>query len=100
MSSINHKSDAAKRGQAAMIQIGVSIPKIYPHVQVRHAGGAVMNYPASSQVVLHQNKIHTYFNSTTSTQNVLGSSGFVDVRLPAQALQVITGVTLELKLSN
>jgi hypothetical protein len=59
-----------------------------------------MNYPASSQVVLHQHKIHTYFNSTTSTQNVLGSSGFVDVRLPAQALQVITGVTLELKLSN
>ena len=59
-----------------------------------------MNYPASSQVVLHQNKIHTYFNSTTSTQNVLGSSGFVDVRLPAQALQVITGVTLELKISN
>ena len=30
----------------------------------------------------------------------MGSSGFVDVRLPAQALQVITGVTLELKLSN
>ena len=100
MSSINHKIDAGKRGQAALIQVGVSIPKIYPHIQVRHAGGTVMNYPASSQVVLHQNKIHTYFNSTTSTQNVLGSSGFVDVRLPAQALQVITGVTLELKLSN
>ena len=100
MSNIDHKTDAAKRGSAALIQVGVSIPQIYPHIPVRHAGGAVMNYPASSQVVLHQHKIHTYFNSTTSTQNVLGSSGFVDVRLPAQALQVITGVTLELKLSN
>ena len=97
---VNHKQEASKRGAASLIQVGVSVPQLYPHVPVRHLGGSVMNYPASSQVVLHQHKIHTYFNSTTSTQNVLGSSGFVDVRLPAQALQVITGVALELKLSN
>ena len=98
--SVNHQSLAAKRGQAATFHTGVSLQKIYPHVQVTTANGQSSNLPTSSQLVLHQNTEDRYFAAISGTANALTQSGYVDIRIPAGAGGVCRAMTLEFNISN
>ena len=91
---------AKKRGSAALAHVGVALQKIYPHSRVTHSDGQSLNYPNSSQLVLHQNEEDRYFQATTGTADALKQASFVDVRLPAGSLQLVKGMTLELKILN
>ena len=91
---------AKKRGSAALAHVGVALQKIYPHSRVTHSDGQSLNYPTSSQLVLHQNEEDRYFQATTGTADALRQASFVDVRLPAGSLQLVKGMTLELKITN
>ena len=79
-----------RRGPGAAAHVGVRVPQIYPHTRVGE-----YNYPNSSQVTLHQSEQDVLFTSTTATDGVLAQGSFVDIRLPAGACSVITGMTLE-----
>jgi hypothetical protein len=100
MSSIDHHKQNAKRGSSALAHTGVAIPELYPHRKVRHSHGEVLNYPISSQTVLHKATTHTIYPSTSATDNALASGGFVDVRIPAGSLQVVKGMTIALEIEN
>ena len=91
---------AKKRGSAALAHVGVALQKIYPHSRVTHSDGQSLNYPNSSQLVLHQNEEDRFFQATTGTADALRQASFVDVRLPAGSLQLVKGMTLELKITN
>jgi hypothetical protein len=100
MSSLNHHAANAKRGPSALAHTGVSHGELYPHRKVRHSSGETLNYPVSSQTVLHKTTTHTIFQSTSSTDNCFSSGGFVDVRIPAGSLQVIKQVVIALEIEN
>jgi hypothetical protein len=100
MSSTNFMDAARKRGSAALAHVGVALQKIYPHSRVTHSDGQSLNYPNSSQLVLHQNEEDRFFQATTGTADALKQASFVDVRLPAGSLQLVKGMTLELKILN
>lgn len=100
MSSLDHHKQNAKRGSSALAHTGVTHANLYPTRPVRHSHGETLNYPVSSQVVLHKTTQHTIFQSTTATDGQLSSGGFVDVRIPAGSLQVVKGMTLQLELEN
>ena len=100
MSSIDHHKANARRGGSALAHTGVSHAELYPHRKVRHSHGEVLNYPVSSQTVLHKSTVHTIFQSTSSTENAFSSGGFVDVRIPAGTLQVVKQWTIALEIDN
>jgi hypothetical protein len=100
MSGLDHHKQNAKRGPAALAHTGVSIPELYPHRKVRHAHGETLNYPVSSQTVLHKTNSHTVYQTTSSTENSLTSGGFADIRIPAGSLQVVKQWTIVLELEN
>ena len=79
-----------RRGPGAAAHVSVRVPQIYPHTRVGD-----YNYPNSSQVTLHQSEQDVLFTSTTATDGALATGSFVDIRLPAGACSVITGMTLE-----
>ena len=80
-----------RRGPGATAHVGVKIPSMYPHSKVNDT-----NYPNSSMVVLHQNEQDVLFTSTMATDGALVTGGFTDIRIPAGACSVITGMTLEI----
>jgi len=100
MSSLNHHSANAKRGGSALAHAGVSHSELYPHRKVRHSHGETLNYPVSSQTVLHKTTTHTIFQSTSSTDTAFSSGGFVDVRIPAGTLQVVKQWVIALEVVN
>ena len=100
MSSLDHHKANAKRGASALAHVGVSHGSLYPHRAVRHAHGETLNYPVSSQTILHKTTTHSIFQSTSSTENAFTSGGFVDIRIPAGTLQVVKGFTLALEIQN
>ena len=67
---------------------------------MRHAHGETLNYPVSSQTVLHKTTTHTVYQTTSSTEGALSSGGFCDVRIPAGSLQVVKQWTIALELEN
>ena len=96
-SNIDHLAGAIKRGPAAMSHAGTHVKNLYPHQQVRHSDGSTTNFPASSQLVLHQSEIDTVFTANTATESCLSQGGFVDVRIPAGSTGIITHATLEMR---
>jgi len=97
--SVDHLASAAKRGPSALDHVGVSVPVLYPHVAKKMSHGST-NFPAGSQVVLHQHETHTTFPASTSIENILSSGGFVDIRIPAGAARAMTGITIHLQIEN
>ena len=100
MSSLDHHKQNAKRGPSALAHTGVSHGELYPFRKVRHSSGETLNYPVSSQTVLHRTCTHTVYQTTSSTEGALTSGGFVDVRIPAGSLQVVKNFTIALELEN
>ena len=100
MSSLNHHAQNAKRGPSALAHTGVSHAELYPHRKVRHAHGETLNYPVSSQTVLHKSTTHTVFQSSSSTETAFSSGGFVDVRIGAGSLGVVKQFVIALEVEN
>ena len=100
MSSLNLHLANAKRGPSALAHTGVAHGELYPHRAVRHSHGEVLNYPVSSQTILHKNTTQTVFLSTSSTENMLSSGGFCDIRIPSGSLQVVKQFTINLEIMN
>ena len=100
MSSLDHHKANAKRGPSALAHTGVSHAELYPHRKVRHAHGETLNYPVSSQTVLHKSTTHTIYQSTSSTENAFSSGGFVDVRIGAGSLGVVKQFVIALECEN
>jgi hypothetical protein len=100
MSGLDHHKQNQKRGPAALAHTGIAIPELYPHRKVRHAHGETLNYPVSSQTVLHKTTTHTVYQTTSSTENSLASGGFCDIRIPAGSLQVVKQWTIALEVEN
>ena len=97
-SNVDHLQGAIRRGPQAMAHAGVSLKGgIYPHQQNRHSDGSVTNFPASSQVVLHQNEIDVVYVASSATENAFASGGFIDVRVAAGSTGLITHATLEFR---
>ena len=90
-SNLDHFAGAQRRGKAAMDHANVKVPVLYPHSRVND-----INFPSSSQLVLHQSEVDTSFTATSSTENVLGSGGFVDVRIPAGSTSIVTHMVIEM----
>ena len=67
-SNVDHLAGAVRRGPQAMTHAGVSVKNLYPYQQVRHSDGSTTNFPASSQLVLHQHEIDTVFVASTNGQ--------------------------------
>jgi hypothetical protein len=100
MSSLNHHAQNAKRGPSALAHTGVSHANLYPHRAVSHAHGETLNYPVSSQTVLHKATTHTVFQSSSSTETAFSSGGFVDVRIGAGSLGVVKQFVIALECEN
>ena len=90
-SQIDHFAGAQRRGKGAMDHANVKVPVLYPHSRVNDT-----NFPSSSQLVLHQSEVDTVFTATSSTDNLLGSGGFCDVRIPAGSTSIVTHMVIEL----
>ena len=98
---MNHQARASARGTGALSHSGVSYKgTLYPHTSVTTSDGQKVNYPNSSQLVLHQNQETKVFNSATSVSGILASSGYADIRIAAGSLQVWRGASLELIITN
>ena len=78
-----------------MDHAGVKVPFLYPHSRQNET-----NFPSSSQLVLHQSEVDTTFTATSSTENVLGSGGFCDVRIPAGSTSIVTHMVIELTIRS
>ena len=100
MSNVDHHEGAVRRGPAATAHTGVSVKNLYPHVPVRHSDGSVMNFPASSQLILHSHEIDTTYVASSATEQAFQSGGFVDVRVAAGSAGIITGATLEFRVRS
>ena len=74
-----------------MDHAGTKVPNLYPHTKIND-----VNFPSSSLLCLHQSEVDVSFTATSSTENVLGSGGYVDVRIPAGSTSIVTHVTIEL----
>ena len=90
-SQIDHFGSAQRRGKAATDHTNVKVPVLYPHTKIND-----VNFPSSSLLCLHQSEVDTVFTSTSSTENVLGSGGFCDVRIPAGSTSIVTHMVIEL----
>ena len=100
MSGLDHHKQNAKRGPAALAHTGVTIAELYPHRKVKYVHGEVLNYPVSSQTVLHKASTHTSFQSTSSTEGLLQSGGYADVRIPSGSLGVVKQWVIEFQVEN
>jgi hypothetical protein len=74
-----------------MDHAGTKVPFLYPHTKLND-----VNFPSSSLLCLHQSEVDVTFTATSSTENVLGSGGFVDVRIPAGSTSIVTHMVIEL----